>query len=795
MPDLSQTPAFARARVAELIAELYAIEGELLALPGERDQNFRLTRTDGNAIVVKITSAEENPGLLDAQHAAFERLSERFSEHVSRCPRLIPTTSGAAMATVVGEANRQHLVRAVGYIPGTPLAELAQVDGEPDDALLEQVGAELGRLDRALLDFDHPALHRAFDWDLARGEAVVRRDSALIREPQLRAQIAELLARYVADTKPGLDRLRRTTIHGDGNDHNLIVDPSTRTLVGLIDFGDMVHSWTVGELAIVAAYAVLDQPEPLDVIAALCRGYQAEHPLEPAELDALYGLLCLRLCVSASLAANQSAQRPGDPYLEISQAPLRRTLPRLLDRPFALAREVVHDACTSSARPRRASTSTVLAARRQAIAPSVRLAYQRPIHLRRGWMQYLFDADGRRLLDAYNNVPHVGHCHPRVVAAAIAQQRQLNTNTRYLYEALPEYAERLAATLPAGLDVCLFVNSASEANELALRLARAATGGHELIVLDHAYHGHTSALIDISPYKHRGPGGLGAPSHVHVAALPDRYRGIHRGDEREAAHRYAREVADHIALIEDGGRRLSAFVAETCPSVAGQHLLPAGYLAEVYARVRRAGGLTVADEVQTGFGRLGSSFYAFEEHAVIPDIVVLGKPIGNGHPLAAVITTQAIADTFDNGMEFFSTYGGNPVACEVGLAVLDVLEDEALQAQAAQVGDRLLAGLHELAQTHECIGDVRGKGLFLGVELVTDRSTQTPAPSQATQIVNDLRQAGILIGTDGPDHNVLKIRPPMPFNLNDADCLLESLSQALKDPPCAYTSAEPTTKG
>ncbi|HVH97559.1 MAG TPA: aminotransferase class III-fold pyridoxal phosphate-dependent enzyme, partial [Enhygromyxa sp.] len=561
MPDLSLAPAFTLARAAELVAELWGIEGELLALPGERDQNFRVTPTTGEPIVVKITSAEEDRALLDAQHAAFEHLRE----HVPICPRLIPTKAGATMGSIVG-ASGEHLVRAVAYIPGVALAELAQVD-EP---LLEQLGSWLGRLDRALLDLDRPALHRStFDWDLARGEAVVRRDSPLIPDAALRGQITELLDRYVAHTKPWLPRLRRSTIHADANDHNVIVDPHTQAIVGLIDFGDMIHSWTVGELAIAAAYAVLDRPEPLDAIAALCRGYQSEHPLEPAEIEALYGLACLRLCVSASLFANQIRQRPGDAYLEISQAPLRRTLPVLLERPFALAREVIHDACTNPSRPRRAPTSTLLDKRRKHLLPSARLGHaSHPVHLRRAWMQYLFDVDGRRLLDAYNNVPHVGHCHPRVVAAALAQQRRLATNTRYVYESLPEYAERLAATLPAPLEICKFLNSASEANELALRLVRAATGRRDVITLEHAYHGHTSALIDISPYKHAGPGGLGAPDWVHVAPLPDLYRGRARDlPPHEAARVYAQAVADLIAELEARGDRPAAFIAESCPSV------------------------------------------------------------------------------------------------------------------------------------------------------------------------------------------------------------------------------------
>src|SRR5436190_339508 len=341
------------------------------------------------------------------------------------------------------------------------------------------------------------------------------------------------------------------------------------------------------------------------------------------------------------------------------------------------------------------------------------IAYRRPVHLVRGSMQYLFDADGRRYIDGYNNVPHVGHCHPRVVDAAERQMRALNTNTRYLHENLARYAARLTATLPEPLRVCYLVSSGSEANELALRLARAHTRRRDLIVLDAAYHGNTTTLIDISPYKFNGPGGAGRPSWVHVVPVPD------------------------------------------------------------------VGGVCIAAEVQTACGRIGSHFYGFEPQDVVPDIVVLGKPIGNGHPIGAVVTTEEIAASFDNGMEFFSTFGGNTVSCAIGLAVLDVLEDERLQAHAQRVGAHLLARLRAMIDRSPLIGDVRGSGLFIGVELVRDRDTLEPAATEASDVVNRLRDEGILIGTDGPHHNVLKIRPPMPFNVEDADVLASTLASVI----------------
>jgi len=400
----------------------------------------------------------------------------------------------------------------------------------------------------------------------------------------------------------------------------------------------------------------------------------------------------------------------------------------------------------------------ILEARRRLLGRNLSVAYEKPLNIVRGEMQYLFDDEGRRYLDAYNNVAHVGHCHPKVVAAGQEQMALLNTNTRYLNDLIIRYAERLSATLPDPLSVCYFVNSGSEANELALRLARAHTKARDMIVLEHAYHGNTTTLIDISPYKHDGPGGDGPPAWVHKAPLP-------------ASKDDAQIVADLATQLK---HRLCGFIAESMPSVAGQIVLPDGYLENVYNAVRAAGGVCIADEVQTGLGRIGTDFWAFEKYGVVPDIVVLGKPIGNGHPIGAVITTPEIAESFDNGMEFFSTFGGNNVSCAIGLAVLEVVEEEKLQSHALQVGERLISGLRDLQQRYDIISDVRGSGLFLGVEL---RNGNAPATVEANEIVKRMREQGILFGTDGPFNNVLKIRPPMPFSHADADLLISTLTE------------------
>jgi len=429
------------------------------------------------------------------------------------------------------------------------------------------------------------------------------------------------------------------------------------------------------------------------------------------------------------------------------------------------------------------SPAETLSTRRELLGKNLSISYQNPLKIVRGWKQFLYDEAGRAYLDVYNNVPLVGHSHPRVVRAVQEQIALLNTNTRYLHDNVNRYAQRLTRLLPEPLRVCYFVNSGSEANELALRLARAHTGREDVIVLEHAYHGHTTTLIDISPYKFDGPGGRGRKPWVHVAPIPDDYRGPYKRDDLAAGTKYAQHVARLLENMYAEGRKPAAYIAETLPSVAGQIVFPPGYLAETYKQVRAAGGVCIADEVQVGFGRLGTHFWGFQTQQVVPDIVVLGKPIGNAFPLAAVITTPEIAASFDNGMEFFSTFGGNPVACAAGLAVLDVLEDEHLQENALRVGNYLIARLKSMQEKHALIGDVRGSGLFLGVDLVLDRDTREPAPRQASYVVNRLRARGILAGTDGPHHNVIKLRPPLIFSQADADLFVTTLGAVLAEDP------------
>ena len=1006
MTSVTNAPRLSPPTAEQLARDLFGVEGHATALPSERDQNFRIQSPDGRWFVLKIANPAEDPAMLDAENAAIRHLAR-----TSLVPALVTARSGSEIVR-----HDHYFVRLISGLAGEPLAETPR----HTDALLADLGRAVGQIDHALASFDHPALHRNFYWDLATAPDVIARYVPRVTDAGMRGVIESVISVYQGTVVAKLPTLRRSVIHGDVNDFNVLADARTGRVTGIVDFGDMVFSHTVNDAAIAMAYAALDKVDPLGAAGVVAGGYHAVNALNEDEIAALFGLMLMRLALSVCVAAHQQAARPDSEYLGISQAAISRTLPVLAGIHPRLAHYRLRDACglepvphaprvvawlrsnvgalapltghdlktasvlgldmsagstlvasnpaDNAAEPfgrrvfaamekagavagvggydearliyacdayatgpvtaerrtvhigvdvtmpagtplyapldgvvhgfenaaarldygpvivlrheipgdeaatfytlyghlepeslqglhvgkpiragerfaaigappvngdwwphvhvqiitdmldvpcnfngvapasqrrtwlsispdtnlilgipperfaRHPSTAELVEARHKRFGRNVSLSYGgRPLQIVRGWMQYLFDETGRTFVDAYNNVPHVGHAHPRVTEAVSAQLATLNTNTRYLHELPLQLAEELTAKLPRPLDVCYFTASGSEANELAIRLARAHTGQRNLIVMEAAYHGHTTSMIDVSPYKHDGPGGGGAPDWVHVSPIPDVYRGAFKADDPEVAVKYARQVGAVIAAIHARGGGLCGYLAETCPSVAGQIMLPPGYLSAVYAGVRAAGGVCIADEVQTGFGRLGTHFWAFDSHDVVPDIVVLGKPIANGYPMGAVITTREIAKSFDNGMEFFSTFGGSTAACAAGLATLRATIDEGLQAHALDVGGYILGELRMLQRKHDLVGDVRGSGLFIGVELVRDRRTLTPASEEAASIVDRMKELGVLVGTDGPHHNVIKVRGPMCLAKSDADCLIAALEQALRE--------------
>lgn len=421
-------------------------------------------------------------------------------------------------------------------------------------------------------------------------------------------------------------------------------------------------------------------------------------------------------------------------------------------------------------------------ARDRFIARSQRSYYTQPMNLVRGEGVWLYDADGFGYLDAINNVSHVGHCNPRVSEAIARQTRRLNTNSRFVYDGIARYAQRLVETMPEHLSVVFLVCSGSEANDLALRISRQVTGRDDVIVIDGAYHGNTTAVTGISPNRYKGPGGTGSPpATTHEVERPDRYRGRFTYDCDNAGSLYANDVQATAERLCAEGRPPAAFIAESLQGTAGSIVFPDSYLARAFDHARKAGALCISDEVQVGFGRTGETFWCFQAQGASPDIVTMGKPIGNGHPLAAVVTTRDIADAFDTGMKYFNTFGGNPVSCEAGLAVLDEIASRGLQHQAWDVGAYLLSALRGLQDRHTIIGDVRGQGLYLGVELVRSRHTKEPAQYEAHAIAARMKNEGVVIYPTGVFDNVLKIKPPMVFEHSHADILTETLDGVLSD--------------
>lgn len=758
----------------EAAMRLFGVTGDVVELPGDRDRNFRVGEGDG-AIVLKITDAPADE--LDLAAQALERLSG--ADGALAIGRALKTQAGEPWALVEGVDGRSHKAWAVGWLDGVPLAHA----GERAPGLTGQLGEELGRARVALDGWEHPAMDRSLKWDLRRGLGVAWEREAALVCPRERRVLRETLASVEVPLSERGSSLRVGVIHGDANDHNILVresEPADRPC-GLLDVGDIDRSWILAEVSIAAAYLMLGEPDPLGVLAEFVGGYHRTDPIPSEELDSVFDLLRLRLCVSVAVAAEQRAAEPENEYLSVSYQPAIELLKRLQRLDRGAVHALLVEACSLEVASPVKSSGALIERRRASLGPNLSISYDAPLEIVRGEGRYLIDATGRSYLDAVNNVPQVGHCHPRVVARGSAQMATLNTNTRYLSEVRMSFVERLLSTFPPPLEVVYLVNSGSEANELARRLVKAHAGAGDWVVLDAGYHGNTDALVDLSPYKFSGAGGGGCPEHVLVAELPDRHRGRWGYEVADAGARYARDVARLLDEGESAGRAAAAFMAESIPGCGGQLVLPDGYLAECYAAIRSKGGLAIADEVQVGCGRVGSHWWAFETQGVVPDIVTVGKPLGNGHPIGAVVTTRAVAESFDAGMEYFNTFGGNPVSCAIADEVLKVIEEEGLRENALSAGAAMLEGLVELGKRHEGIGDVRGLGLYLGVACVKEDGSKEPNAALAKDVVERARARGVLLSTDGMDHDVIKMKPPLVFDVSDAAHVLAMLDESFED--------------
>ena len=998
--------------VKTLAQDHFDLEVTSKALPGEFDLNCYVKDKAGKEYVMKIAHSFRDRSLLDLENQAMIHLANK--ETGLALPQLIPNRDGQEITEIKWKDGSTRLLRLLSWVPGTVFAK---INPHPD-SLLESLGSACGNLCKGLQDFAHPAAEREWNWVPERVQWAEENIAAFPTEEE-REIVEYFLKMHQEISVPLLPGLRKSINHNDANDYNVMVkEVSAMPMVsGMIDFGDVMLTHTVADLAIAIAYAAMDKPDPLAAAALVVRGFHKTFPLEEDELEVLFPFVCARLVLSVTHSALNKQDRPENEYLLVSERPawdllrklrsispafahftfrkaaglaavphspkfmewvkskthsfhplilpaptthaslemdlsigslalgnaenylndqrLNRRIQRMLEdadaeigwggydevRPFYItdayqtegnhgpqwrsvhlgqdfwikesetlvyaplkgkvhsfadnnkARDygptivLVHeeagmtfftlyghlsraslreinigqeikagqqigsigeyeengnwpphlhfqiildmlgekgdfpgaaffneketwlDICPNpslitgmeSTMVAEKSPQSLIDARHTMLGKGMSISYKEPLKMLRGVGQYLIDHTGRRYLDTVNNVAHVGHEHPDVVRVAQQQNAVLNTNSRYLHDNIVEYAAALLDKFPPELCVVHFVNSGSEANELAMRMARTLTQQNDLIVLEGGYHGNTGATIEISEYKFNRKGGKGAADHIHVAPMPDTFRGQFRENEPAPGARYAAFIEQLCGDIQGKGKGVAAFIHESILSCGGQIVLPEGYLKASYAAIRKAGGVCIADEVQVGFGRVGDTFWGFELQEVVPDIVTLGKPIGNGHPLGAVVTTRKVADAFANGMEYFNTFGGNPVSCAIGLEVLRVIREEGLQKNAAKSGELLTTGLRELQQEFPLIGEVRGHGLFLGFELVTDLETRLPAAEKAAYFSNRMRELSILTSRDGPDENVIKIKPPICFDAENVSFFLEMTRKVMKE--------------
>lgn len=724
-----------------------------------------IEKNSRNKYVLKVYKEEDSIPLIEAETKILKKLTKWMPEAF---PMPVPTTDGKFLISFQSENNEIRYARVLRFVEGKFLADVGE-----NPKLLASLGTFLAELDLHLLDYRDPVLEaRQYRWDLQHfllNEKLVE----FIPDASKRKLVKYFFLQFKDIILPVLPGLRKSVIHSDANDWNILVQNDR--VSGIIDFGDFAYTSLINELAIGITYAVFEAEDPVASACMVIRAYHQVLPLEEIELELLYYLIATRLCISVCNSSYSKQQDPKNQYLTISEKPAWN----LLEKWFTINPLYATDQFGLAAGyPSRIKTDPLndLEKRWRYISKTLSVSYTRPIKMVRAAFQYMYDTDGKTYLDAYNNIPHVGHSHPRVVEAGRKQLTSLNTNTRYLYDQLYEYADHLLSYFPPQLNKVFFVNSGSEASDLAIRLARIYTGHQHIMVMEYGYHGHTQTGIEISSYKFDGKGGPGQAGHILKAPIPDIYRGKYRIDNPEAGRFYAREAAN---ILKQHNGPIAAFIAEPIVGSAGQIPLPPGYLKEMYIVVREKGGVCISDEVQTGFGRTGNHFWGFELHDVKPDIVILGKPMGNGHPIGAVITTDKIAESFETGMEFFSSFGGNPVSCAIGLALLDVIEEEGLQKNAKETGEYWKEQLVQLKARYPVIGDIRGSGLFLGIELVNDPDSLEPATEFAGFAKNELRNMGILVNTDGPFDNVFKIKPPMCFNKKNADLFISNLEDIL----------------
>jgi len=978
-------PIFNQDFVQKIIAKHYNKSGAIKSLPGELDLNF-LVKTDTGNYIFKIASSEKcDINFLNFQNEILEYLEGGDASIL--IPETIPGINGKLINDLKIDGKKFY-IRLLTWLPGLLWSDF----NVHTTRLLFELGEKAGHLTYLLHNFgDAYPMQREFDWDISQTDWTKNHQHLFNAEQK---KYIEYFFKGFKSIEKDLNECRKSIVHNDINDNNIVIQPESGKVKGFIDFGDATYTATINDLAVCITYAVMHKDQVMEAALKIIKGYHASYPLEAQELEILYWLVGARLVISLTKSQINAKVEPENKYHQISteaawsltekwyninpiiaSAFFKSVCGYKENKKFLLFQnkfskfqlsdlikpkkptsfkhlnlDISSDSITSledyknkrkmankiqelwlennnilfggynEVRPEllneqnrintlkghfwqsvllgiqfwhfkkfeicslfegkifsidknkkilviehsinnrdkfysiyynlkiensiviemEVKSGTILGEhkskdknafffqlsllnpenlvpisncldkekevlnqifpnplylfeglniqenqlnhdnliteRNNFLGKSLSLSYEEPLKIIRGDGAYLIDDKGRKYLDMVNNVAHVGHEHPEVVEAGKKQMEMLNTNSRYLHDNILLFAKKLLSSFPKELSVVHFVNSGSEANELAIRMAKAHTGQKDFIAVEVGYHGNTNACIDISSYKFDGKGGKGAPEYTQIVPLPDKYRGKYQGEE--TGKKYAGHIQEAIKKIHDKKRKPAAFICESIISCGGQIELPKNYLKLAYKYTREAGGVCIADEVQVGCGRIGRYFWGFQEHTVIPDIVTIGKPLGNGHPLAAVVCTPEIANSFANGMEYFNTFGGNPVSCAVGKRVLEIIEQENLQQKALINGNYLKEQLKILQIIFPVIADVRGKGLFLGFEFTDEQ--KNPLPELAGMVVNKMKERGVLLSTDGPDNNVLKLKPPLVINQSQIDYFLRHLQIVLQ---------------
>jgi len=739
-------------------------EIEIKTLDGYENANYRIKANNDTYI---FKTYKYNDDLLDLIQAENETLLFLQKTDTKKYPNPIPFLDGSHIK-IISIDGEKKICRMLTFLDGEFLG-----DTKPTKKLFQSFGKFLAETDIKLQKFTNYTIKaRQFEWDIQYLDLNKKFINA-IYDAKDRNTVNYFFQQFEEIVRPVLPNLRKQIIHNDANEWNVL--SKNGEVSGFIDFGDLAHSLLINELAIAITYACYDKENPLEWASIILKSYHNTLPIKENEIKILYYLIAARLSISVCNSAHSRKNNPENTYASVSEKSAWKMLYHWLSINPIHAENTFRNAIGLSIKKPN-PIDKVTEKRQQHISPILSLSYNKPIYMVRSAFQYMYDAYGNTFLDAYNNIPHVGHSHPKVIEAGQRQMARLNTNTRYLYDQLSEYSEKLISKFPASLNKVYFVNSGSAASDLAIRIAKIHTGYEKLMVMEHGYHGHTQTATDISDYKFNNPKGQGQKEFILKTQIPDTYRGKYTTKDKNAGKKYGHEA---IKQIEGSDQPIAAFISEPIVGCAGQVPLAEGYLKEIYPAIRKQGGICISDEVQTGFGRLGEYFWGFEAHNVIPDMVIIGKPMANGHPMGAVICTDEIAESFGKGVEFFSSFGGNPVSCAIATSVLEVINEEKLQENAKVVGQYYKSLFYELQKKYKCIGDIRGSGLFLGVEIIKEESIE-PNVELAHHIKNELRNKNILISTDGPFDSVIKTKPALCFTKKNADQVVNNIDNVLK---------------